>query len=166
MNEGEFKRKAFAYYIRFLIVGIVGLIIIFLFRDNQYISKFVLGYVLIGCLGAAVTLTYGNYSWKSREKYRKEDIEPPERATEWPVWTGILERLIYTTFVGFDISGAAAFIGAWVTIKAIGGWASWSADKELYGKVLFFSALLGSAISVLFGVVGGLIILKWNMIPS
>jgi hypothetical protein len=161
MSETEVRAQVFAYYVRFLIIGTLGTVVFFFCRDDQYIPQYVLGYVLIGCVGAIVSLAYGKFTWKAREKYKKDIQVTPERATEWPVWIGIIERLIYTTLVGFDISGAAAFIGAWVTIKAIGGWASWSQDKDLYGKVLFFSALLGSAISVLFGLIGGIVILKW-----
>ena len=60
--------------------------------------------------------------------------------------------------VGYSVSGAAGFIGAWVTIKAVGGWARWSGDKSDWARALFSAGLLGSITSVLFGVWSGLLI--------
>jgi len=73
---------------------------------------------------------------------------------------GIVERIIYTIMVGRSISGAAGFIGAWVTIKAIGGWAKWGGTGSTpYTRAVFTVGLLGSALSVIFGLASGLIIL-------
>jgi len=72
MSEVEIRENAFIYYTRFLILGIFGSVIFILCRDYQYIPQYVSGYILIGCLGAAVTLAYGDYTWKAREKYRRE----------------------------------------------------------------------------------------------
>ena len=80
-----------------------------------------------------------------------------------PVTMGIIERIVYTILVGYCVTGAAGFIGAWVTIKAVGGWAKWSGDQSTdYTRAAFTVGLLGSALSVIFGVVGGLIIRAWT----
>ncbi len=72
---------------------------------------------------------------------------------------GILERALYTILIGWSVSGAASFIGAWVTIKAVGGWARWGGSKStMYTRAVFTVGLLGSALSAIFGVVAGLII--------
>jgi hypothetical protein len=77
-----------------------------------------------------------------------------------PITTGIVERIIYTILVGWNVSGAASFIGAWVTIKAIGGWARWGGPTStMYTRAAFTVGLLGSALSAIFGLAGGLIIL-------
>jgi hypothetical protein len=85
--------------------------------------------------------------------------EKASRRWPLPVTMGIIERIIYTILVGFCVTGAAGFIGAWVTIKAVGGWAKWGGEHSTdYTRATFTVGLLGSAISVIFGIVGGLII--------
>ena len=124
------------------------------------VAKYLVGYILCGGVAIPVTWLWWKYLIRRTELARDEE-RPASRISWFPIATGVLERLIYRTLVGFEVSGAAAFIGAWVTIKAIGGWATWSQDSSKYGKALFFSGLLGSAMSVLFGLTGGLLISKW-----
>lgn len=90
----------------------------------------------------------------------KAEEEKSARVLWLPITTGIVERVIYTILVGWNVSGAAGFIGAWVTIKAIGGWARWGGPKStMYTRAVFTVGLLGSGLSAIFGLVGGLIIL-------
>ena len=124
--------------------------------------KYFIVYIVCGLIAICVTWKWVQYLIGQTEKVRAPGVDPAPRVQKFPVMTGIIERIIYTTVIGFDVSGAGAFIGAWITIKAIGGWASWSKDQTVYGKSLFFSGLLGSAMFAVFGIFGGLIIHnKW-----
>ncbi|HME42316.1 MAG TPA: hypothetical protein VKF36_04450 [Syntrophorhabdales bacterium] len=123
-------------------------------------ARYLVGYLVCGIIAVPVLWLWWRYLIRRTECTRGREQESAPRIAWFPIMTGIFERLIYTTLVGFEVSGAAAFVGAWVTIKAIGGWVTWSKDSTPYGKALFFSGLLGSAMSLLFGVAGGLIISK------
>ena len=93
-------------------------------------------------------------------RYRTNDDEEISRAWWMPVAVGFLERAIYTILIGGNVSGAAGFIGAWVTIKAVGGWAKWAGDRStIYTRAAFSVGLLGSALSAIFGIAAGLIFL-------
>ena len=92
-----------------------------------------------------------------------KDATDKEATTVWwfPVSMGIVERMVFTTLIGWNVPGAAAFIGAWVTIKALGGWGRWS-QGTTYGRATFMGALMLSALSAMFGIGGGLVILAYR----
>ncbi len=79
----------------------------------------------------------------------------PGRVPWMPAWVGIFERAFYTVLIGLNVEGGAAFIGVWVGLKLAGGWQLWSTGTT-YGRAIFFSGLLGNAMSVTFGIVAGL----------
>lgn len=76
-----------------------------------------------------------------------------------PLLVGFFERAVIALLIGWQIPGAAGFIGAWVIGKSGGGWSGWG-KKSLYDRGLFFIGLLGSALSILFGIGLGLAIHK------
>jgi hypothetical protein len=80
-----------------------------------------------------------------------------EATTIWwiPVSIGVVERMVFTTLIAWNVSGAASFIGAWVTIKAVGGWNTWNKGST-YGRATFMIALILSALSAMFGIFGGI----------
>jgi hypothetical protein len=73
--------------------------------------------------------------------------------------TGVVERVLITTLVGFEVSGAAGFIGGWVVTKSLGLYAS-SQRPSRYERMRMFVSLLNGTVSVFFGIIGGLIISK------
>ncbi len=78
--------------------------------------------------------------------------------TAWlSVVVGMVERTVITALVAWSIPGTAAFIGAWVATKMAGGWSSWSSGT-VYARSMLFVGLLGSLLSVLFAVIGGIIV--------
>ncbi|HVS40599.1 MAG TPA: hypothetical protein VMS17_33900 [Gemmataceae bacterium] len=82
------------------------------------------------------------------------------RTTLMPITLGVIERIVITTLVGFGVGGSAGFIGAWITIKAVGGWGRIAGPKSTpYQRAIFMAGLLSSIWSAFFGVVGGLFIL-------
>ena len=108
-------------------------------------------------------ITYWWSAWLhdrvGRHKLKPEDPEQePTLRIPWiPTTIGIFERILFATLVGWNVPGAAGFIGSWITIKALGGWASWSKGTT-YGRAVFGVGLLGSCLSAIFGVAGGLVI--------
>jgi tetrahydromethanopterin S-methyltransferase subunit B len=81
----------------------------------------------------------------------------PGRVPWMPAWIGLFERALYCLLIGGNVDGGAAFIGVWVGIKLAGGWQVWSKGTT-YGRAIFFSGLLGNAMSVIYGIVAGLVI--------
>ena len=74
-----------------------------------------------------------------------------------PAMVGFFERAVIALLIGWEVSGAPAFIGAWVIGKCFGGWGRWD-KKSKYDRGLFFVGLLGSAISILIGIILGILI--------
>jgi hypothetical protein len=87
----------------------------------------------------------------------EEQEQYPQRLRWQPAWVGIFERAFYCLLIGLHIEGGGAFIAGWVALKMAGGWQLWSRGTT-YGRAIFFSGLLGNTMSVLFGVVSGLVI--------
>lgn len=163
----QMKEKFINQFLRWIIIFSIALLFTLLTFPRTYfygtLHRFVTSYIVWGIISAITSLLI----WLSLIHYsetKRQWREQPRRAFPLPIIIGILERSIYTALIGFNISGAAAFIGAWVTIKAVGGWASWSQDRSMYGKILFFSGLIGSGVSVLLGIIGGIIYLRWSSI--
>ena len=90
----------------------------------------------------------------------KDEIEQyPDRLIWMPAWIGVFERAFYALLIGLDVTGASAFIGAWVGIKLAGGWQVWS-KGSIYGRAVLFAGLLGNAMSLSFGLISGIVIKK------
>lgn len=75
-----------------------------------------------------------------------------------PIVIGIVERTIITTMIAWNISGTAGFIGAWVAIKSAVGWQMWARKSTTYERTVLFAGLIGSAVSVLFALIGGILV--------
>jgi hypothetical protein len=84
----------------------------------------------------------------------------PGRVPWMPAFVGMFERAFYALLIGFDASSGATFIAVWVGLKLAGGWQLWSKGTT-YGNALFFTGLLGNAMSVSIGVVTGLVLYSW-----
>lgn len=112
------------------------------------------GFSLI--IGGVVTYFWSLLLHFMIQKQRKPKDSIGDRIIWIPIFLGLVERSLYTILIANNISGSAGFIGAWITIKAVGGWATFSKDGSTYGRSLFGVGLLGSAMSALFGVAGGL----------
>lgn len=122
-------------------------------------NPYILGYTVSVLLGVPISWACWHMLHSQVEKRHKAtEQQPAERLLWLPLTMGIVERAVYTTLVGFNVSGAASFVGAWVTIKAVGGWATWSKDGSTYTRALFMAGLMSSGVSALMGIAGGIII--------
>lgn len=90
----------------------------------------------------------------------EEEKRPPGRVKWMPATIGYFERAVYSVLIALNPQSGATFIGLWVGLKMAGGWQLWSKGTT-YGNALFFTGLLGNAMSVSFGVVAGLVIYSW-----
>ena len=119
--------------------------------------RYVIGYTLSVFIAMPVT-AYWSRRLHAAVVCLRQDAEEEATRVPWiPLLVGLFERVIITTFVGWNVSGTAGFIGAWVAVKSAGGWQNWSKGTT-YGRAILSIGLLGSAMSILFGLVGGLII--------
>ena len=96
---------------------------------------------------------------------QKNKKGPPIRLPWMPFWIGIFERIFFALIIGFGIEGSGAFIAGWIGIKMASGWGTWSSG-EAYGRAVFFAGLLGSALSLLFGISSGLILQRGISLAS
>ena len=127
-------------------------------------EQYILAYVLSVLLAIPVTFFWTELLHKLVQRYKTEEDKQAERVRWIPPLIGVFERAIITTLVGWEVPGTAGFIGAWVAVKSAGGWSSWSKGTN-YGRAIFFAGLLGSAMSLLFAIVGGLIIAPLHSNP-
>jgi hypothetical protein len=80
---------------------------------------------------------------------------------------GYWERFIFTILVGIDISGIAAGMFSYITLKMLIDWLNLIAKNENYIKQtavrsLIFRSLIGSLLSMLFAAIGGIICRQYN----
>lgn len=113
-------------------------------------------YVIIGIIAIPITYYWSIFLFRLIRHHNPNPENIPERIPFIPLLIGVFERAIITTLVGFSIPGAAAFIGTWVLIKAAGGWQTWGEGK--YARAVLFVGLLGSALSIVFALVAGIIL--------
>ena len=86
-----------------------------------------------------------------------EKKQYPGRLRWMPAWLGLFERAFYSILIGLDVAGGAAFVGVWIALKLAGGWQVRS-KGTMYGHAIFVAGLLGNSMSVMFGLVAGLVI--------
>ncbi len=78
---------------------------------------------------------------------------------EVPGWvTGSVERLFFTVLVGLGVLGVPALMLVWLGLKMATNWnhPTWKDKPETRAYAL--SALLGGLVSMLFALIGGLLI--------
>ncbi len=76
-----------------------------------------------------------------------------------PAWlTGVIERLFFALVIAFNITGAAIAMIGWLTLKMVTNWNRPGPEQDRVRIVNAFAALLAGIISMLFAMVGGLII--------
>ena len=110
-----------------------------------------LGYLISVYVGSIITRKTVNRLKAWAHLGGQQGASAPER-----VIVGLLERFLYTTtwLMGKE---ASAFIGIWLVLKTAGQWGRWGEEE---GRAIYNVFLVGSALSLIFGVLGALLI-KW-----
>ncbi len=118
------------------------------------------GYTISVLLGVPVTWLVSRTLHKiAKRRFPKEEEASTEVRILWvAILIGIVERTLITTMVAWNISGTAGFIGAWVVVKSAVGWQAWADKRSFYERVVMFVGLIGSGVSVLFALIGGILI--------
>jgi hypothetical protein len=92
-------------------------------------------------------------------RYKKPNTKPDPI----PGWlTGVVERLLFTLVVGLEVGAAAPAMMAWIAAKMLAHWSRTlpsDIPKEERAEHILgaFAALLASAASMIFALIGGLI---------
>jgi hypothetical protein len=110
--------------------------------------------LIVGGLGTYAFLTALRYSMGEKPKglFKRTDKEVPG----WV--TGSVERLFFTVLVGRESLGAPALMLVWLGLKMATNWNHPTYKDKPEARAYAFSALLAGLVSMLFALVGGLII--------
>ena len=120
-------------------------------------DNYVWGY-LVSIIGGGIFTAISSKITHSLLKKHKSQIDPDIESICWiPVTIGVLERLLITTVVGFNVPGAASFMAAWVAVKALHGWGRSKEDDSIFIRGKLFVGFINSLFSMIFGLAGGLI---------
>jgi hypothetical protein len=125
---------------------------------DEFLFIFLPAYAVAVLGGVAIT-----YSWSAflhcllaRRFPQEAALRKVESALWLPILMGVLERSMITTFVFYIPAAIGPFSGAWITIKAVGGWGIFK-EPTAFNRALFMTGLLGSVMSIGFAIVVGLV---------
>ncbi len=126
---------------------------------------YIVGYGVSVGVGAVVIwwivekLIRKKYCLKRGEIESSKDCGKPSLV--WlPISMGILDRILYTTAY---IIGQEVFIGVWLAVKVARGWKVPEEPEARASSVVRYNVfLIGNALCVIFGVLGGMIIKEWG----
>jgi len=87
-------------------------------------SRYVWAYILSVAIGGVGTYPIGRLLHYFADKVPPvPGVDVPKTLMPWIAPTiGVIERAVFTTLVGWEVSGSAAFISVWIATKTIGGW--------------------------------------------
>lgn len=142
------------------------------FLRNQYFVAFVYGYLLVGFVADLIISKIMIYVQEKAANSYKEmyGADPPigldsekRKSFSWgPRIIGVIERIFYTSAIVFN---QFTLIGVWLVFKAIGEWSDFPSRnrenrekvKEGTTRIRANNFLIGNAVSLLSGILGGVI---------
>lgn len=124
-----------------------------MYRELLY---YALGYSFSVLAGHFFVLRFSRKAWTALGEMPKNETDMPYRWTS--SMAGMVDRIIYTSSLLFS---AKEFIAVWLAFKIAVQWKRWE-DKNDLGKARasFHIFLIGTGLSLMYGVVGGLLV-KW-----
>ena len=117
-----------------------------------------MNYWLHLALGYGFSVLVGHFliRWTLSSLYVFDPQQPPDLIHAQLV--GVVERVLYTTSW---LLGHPEFIAVWLALKVAGQWNRWSEDRDgIPGRAFYNVFLIGSGLSILYGVTGALIV-RW-----
>lgn len=120
----------------------------------QYLAAYAVSLLGGLILAEAVVRWLG---WQLERWRKKHDLDVTLRPSlpYWAIQVGLIERLLITTMVLTNVSGAVGFVGAWFAVKGAGAWYRVPHETNSgYWEGQFFTAMMGTAASVLMAIVG------------
>jgi hypothetical protein len=183
VNSRKTKRREAWQLIAWVGAVIAGLLILYYLSEGTppfgtgamapFFAPCWIGYLL--AVGVGIPITYGwskllfwlleRYVRPTVTEVEAGQVVASERIPWMAVLVGIFERALITTLVAYDISGGGSFIAAWVAMKMAIGWQRWGQGTR-YARAAAFMALLGNAMSILLGLVGGILRKAAAILPT
>jgi hypothetical protein len=129
-------------------------------QEGPSLESLATGLIFAVAVGAAVIPVL------KRIVERAAGLDEGDRGRRVPSWvTGLVERLLFTVVIAYNISGAFPGMMAWVALKMGANWNSAEAQMENEGtkpparEILNrrFTALIASAVAMGISIIGGLI---------
>jgi len=110
-------------------------------------------------VGFAVSLVLGAFATRKFLKIIRGEIEYKEPEYKVvPTWIlGLVEGTFFTFAVAFDLSGVVVGMIGWIAAKMAAHWNTKTEQTTPNIEAVRFSSLLGSMVSLLFAMIGGLI---------
>lgn len=130
---------------------------------NKYFIAFILGYLLVGGVADILLIKYQLWVWRRSEESDRKinnkttfDAKKREPFSWLPRRVGIIERFLYTSAIIFN---QLALIGIWLALKIIGEWNDKYSrpPQEEVGRVRVNIFLVGNGLSLVFGILGGIL---------
>jgi hypothetical protein len=131
------------------------LVIILQLVKNLYVD-YAIGYLFSIFVGHIFVLRFSRKAWSALGEMPKDEEDMPYRWSS--SLAGMVDRIIYTSSLIFL---AKEFIAVWLAFKIAVQWKRWE-DKNNLGKARasFHIFLIGTGLSLMYGVIGGLIV-EW-----
>lgn len=109
--------------------------------------------------GLFFVLVIGNLFTKLFLKIIREKIgyKKPDYIAVPPLVLGVIEGVFFTVAVAYELSGVVVAMIGWIGVKMAAHWGTKSEQDVTNIEAVRFTALLGSMVSLLFAMIGGLI---------
>jgi hypothetical protein len=162
LSDANWRRKA-RHLGLWMLATVVTLLPLYAWLE-EFLPACWSGYAVSVVSGIPVTAVWSNLLYwlldhsvpRTPQEVEAGAVAAHERVWWIAVLVGSFERALITTLVAYDISGSGSFIVTWVGIKMALGWQRWGQGTQ-YARAAAFIALLGNAVSILFGLGGGII---------
>jgi hypothetical protein len=129
--------------------------------DWEFFIWLAIGYFVSLFFGHIATSKIVNLGWSIVENNKNLQIRSKY---QWAtVVIGHIDRILFTTSIVF---GVKEFIAAWLAVRIVSQWSKWGSVKEspqsrsklekvYQSRALFQIFLIGTAVSLVYGVLGG-----------
>ncbi len=123
---------------------------------NWELLYYAFGYLFSIVAGHVFVLQFSKKAWTALGEIPKNEVDMPYRWTS--SMAGMVDRIIFTSSLLFH---AKEFIAIWLAFKIAVQWKRWDDKKDLgKARASFHIFLIGTGLSLMYGVVGGLLV-KW-----
>jgi hypothetical protein len=117
-------------------------------------------------VGIWMALASGITVGTSASIHRAIGTPPRERWPLFPFLVGVFERALLTVMIsaGLPDAGVAALCVGWIAVKSAGGWQLWTRTSggEPVHRAASLAGVLGSAVSLACGAIGGALLGSWK----
>lgn len=127
----------------------------------ETLPLYLAGYIYSIFIASWIISPIITHMWHSLRDDCTEIADIRQRYTHLAEMLGMVERALYSASIQF---GKPEFIAVWLALKVAGSWRLWSETDT--GRVILSVFLIGNALSVAYGVVGGILPQKMKELPA